>query len=103
MVKILRLGLTLLGKELWLRNVRAAEDDKLSALLGCSTITQAKAEAQKFDLLPLVLEARLAIAEIAASSGNRSEATATARDAAQAGFGLIAAKANTIAQSTKSK
>jgi ATP/maltotriose-dependent transcriptional regulator MalT len=66
-------------------------------------LLEAKAEAQKFDLLPLVLEARLAIAEIAASSGNRSEATATARDAAQAGFGLIAAKANTIAESTKSK
>lgn len=64
-------------------------------------LLEAKAEAQKFDLLPLVLEARLAIAEIAASAGNRSEATATARDAAQAGFGLIAAKANTIAQSRK--
>jgi hypothetical protein len=50
-----------------------------------------------------VLEPRPAIAEIAASSGNRSEAPATARDAAQAGFGLIAAKANMIAQPVKSK
>jgi len=64
-------------------------------------LEQAKAEAQKFDLLPLVLEARLAMAEIAARSGDLSEATATARDAATAGFGLIASKANAIAQSKK--
>lgn len=64
-------------------------------------LLEAKAEAQKFDLLPLVLEARLAIAEIAARSGNRSEATAIARDAAQAGFALIANKANRIAHSSK--
>jgi DNA-binding winged helix-turn-helix (wHTH) protein/tetratricopeptide (TPR) repeat protein len=64
-------------------------------------LEQAKSEAQKLDLLPLVLEARLAMAEIAARSGDRSEAAAIARDATQAGFGLIAGKANALAHSQK--
>jgi DNA-binding winged helix-turn-helix (wHTH) protein/tetratricopeptide (TPR) repeat protein len=62
-------------------------------------LTEAKAEAQKFGLLPLVLEARLALAEIAARSGNRYEAAATAKEAVQAGFGLIAGKAGKVAHS----
>jgi hypothetical protein len=64
-------------------------------------LEQAKTEAQKLDLLPLVLEARLAMAEIAARSGDGSEAAALAHDASQAGFGLIAGKANAIAHSQK--
>jgi tetratricopeptide (TPR) repeat protein len=59
-------------------------------------LEQARAEAQKLDLLPLVFEARLAMVEITAQSGNRSEATALAHDATQAGFGLIASKAKAI-------
>jgi tetratricopeptide (TPR) repeat protein len=66
--------------------------------LASQRLLEAKAEAQKFGLLPMVLEARLALAEIASRSGSRSEATAIAKDAAQAGFGLIANEANGIAQ-----
>jgi DNA-binding winged helix-turn-helix (wHTH) protein/tetratricopeptide (TPR) repeat protein len=62
-------------------------------------LLDAKAEAQKFGLLSLVLEARMARAEIDSRSGSRSEATALAKDATQAGFGFIADQAKGIAQS----
>ena len=62
-------------------------------------LAQAKAEAERFGLLPLALEARLAMAEYGARTEARAEAAAIERDADEAGLGMIASKARAINQS----
>jgi DNA-binding winged helix-turn-helix (wHTH) protein/tetratricopeptide (TPR) repeat protein len=62
-------------------------------------LAQAKSEAERLGLLPLALEARLAMAERGARPAGRAEAAAIERDADQAGLGLIASKARAINRS----
>ncbi len=62
-------------------------------------LAQAKSEAERLGLLPLALEARLAMAERGAPLGAHSEAAGIERDADQAGLGLIASKARAINRS----
>lgn len=62
-------------------------------------LAQAKTEADRLELLPLALEARLATAEFGARADARAEASAIERDARDAGLGMIASKARAINQS----
>jgi eukaryotic-like serine/threonine-protein kinase len=64
--------------------------------LAMELLTRAQAEAAKFGYLPLVLEARLAMAESRNSSGSRNDLFALASDAERSGFGQIAAKARAL-------
>ena len=59
-------------------------------------LAQAKSDAERLGLLPLALEARLAMAEREAPLGARAEAARIEHDANQAGLGLIASKARAI-------
>jgi DNA-binding winged helix-turn-helix (wHTH) protein/tetratricopeptide (TPR) repeat protein len=61
-------------------------------------LTRAEAEAAKFNYVPLVLEARLALAEC----GSHSQLLELAADAQRSGFGLIAAKARALSARTAS-
>jgi tetratricopeptide (TPR) repeat protein len=61
-------------------------------------LAQARADAERGGLLPLVLEARVAAAQQAGLGMNRAEATVLERDATKAGFGVIAGKARAIAR-----
>jgi DNA-binding winged helix-turn-helix (wHTH) protein/TolB-like protein/predicted negative regulator of RcsB-dependent stress response len=62
-------------------------------------LVQARSEAERLGLLPLALEARLAMAERGAPLGARAEAAGIERDADHAGLGLIAGKALAINRS----
>jgi eukaryotic-like serine/threonine-protein kinase len=62
-------------------------------------LVQAKSEAERLGLLPLVFEARLAIAERSAPLKARAEAAEIERDGDRAGLGLIASKARGLNQS----
>jgi DNA-binding winged helix-turn-helix (wHTH) protein/tetratricopeptide (TPR) repeat protein len=66
---------------------------------GRRRLAQAKAEAERLGLLPLALEARLAMAEYGARTEARAEAAAIERDAHEAGLEMIASKARAINQS----
>jgi tetratricopeptide (TPR) repeat protein len=61
-------------------------------------LTRAQAEAAKFSYVPLVLEARLALAE----SGSHGQLLDLAAEAQRSGFALIAAKARALSAKTAS-
>jgi len=62
-------------------------------------LEQAKSEAERLGLLPLVFEARLAMAERSAPLKAREEAAEIERDGDRAGLGLIASKARALNRS----
>ena len=74
---------------------------RIDAALGRNTLaiealTRAQAEAAKFNYLPLVLEARLAMAESRNSLSSRNDLFVLASDAERSGFGQIAAQARAL-------